>query len=251
MKKFLLILSVFLVSSAFAAPNNPSNPPRYFSNNAAVPNYNNNGTNWNMPNMNWGNNNGYGSGSGFNMPNMNWGNNNGYGSGAGFNMPNMNWGNNNGYGSGSGFNMPNMNWGNNNGYGNGSNWNMPNMNWGNNNRNRYNNGSNWNNQQRPWNFGSGNNYNNRFAPGIQQRAPMMPIAPRFAPQRLPNPNVNQPPQKMIQQETQSQNVESNLVYPTPTSQTENVGSKIPAPNEVKGVILAPDNKTTPTQEAPK
>ncbi len=244
MRKFTLLLSILFIGSAFASPNNVSNPPRYFSNNTAVPNYNNNGTNWNMPNMNWGNGNGYNNGSNWNMPSMNWGNGNGYNSGSSWNMPNMNWGNN---GGGNNWNMPSMNWGNNNGYGNGSNWNMPNMNWGNN----YNNGSNWNNQQRPWNFGSGNNYNNRFAPGIQQRAPMMPIAPRFAPQRLPNPNVNQPPQMMLQQEAQSQNIQMNAADPTPASQTNDTDSKIPMPNEVKDVILAPENKAKQTQETPQ
>jgi len=242
MKKITLIFSILLTSSAFASPNNVTNPPRYFSNNSATPYYNNNSSNWNMPSMNWGNGNGYNNGSSWNIPSMNWGNGNGngYNSGSNWNMPSMNWGNN---GGGNNWNMPNMNWGNNNGYNNGSNWNMPNFNW--------------NNQQRPWNYSSRGNYNNnQYAPGIQQRAPMMPTPPRFAPRPLANPNVNQQSlqqstKEMLTQNTQNQPIKANSVETSVASKVNDTANKIPSPNEVKGVILAPENKTTETQETPK
>ncbi|MEB8432360.1 hypothetical protein OO007_09000 [Cocleimonas sp. KMM 6892] len=206
MKYLALLLTLLLTNTLHASPNNVTNPPRYFSNNSPVPYNNNYGSNWNMPNMNWGNGNGYNNQSNWNMPSMNWGNGNGYNNGNNWNMPNFNWGNN---GGGNNWNMPSMNWGNNNGYG--SNWNMPNMNWGNNYRNGYNNGSNWgmpnfnwNNQQGPWNNGPNRYYNdNRFSPLMQQR-PV--IQPRFAPKPLVNPNFNQPvPQKPATKIMQNKN----------------------------------------------
>jgi len=73
---------------------------------------NHNTSNWNIPNMNWGNN-----GSNWTMPNLHWGN----GNGSSWTMPTMHWGN----GNGSSWTMPSMHWGN------GSRWNVPSINWGN------------------------------------------------------------------------------------------------------------------------
>ncbi len=194
-----------------------ANPNPYY-NNPNVPNYNwNNGnTGWNMPNFNWGNN-GYNNGTSWNMPNFNWGNNR---SGTNWSMPSFNWGNNNGYGTGNSWNMPSMNWGN-NGYNTGSNWNMPNFNW--------------NNNSRPWNFGSNNNaYQNRFAyPSANMQAPNikgnMPKPPQFI-----------PPMKAKQQNAPEARMKMEKpAAKEPKFPTQNM---IPKPSEVKGVILAPENK---------
>ena len=224
MKK--IILSLALLSAPLMVSANQFSP--FNSNGFNMPNwgngnnrFNNNGSNWNMPNMNWGNNNG---GSNWNMPNMNWGN--GYNSGSNWNMPNMNWGNNNG---GSNWNMPNMNWGNN---GSGSNWNIPNMNWGN------------NQNTRPWNFGNsgynnryyGANPNYRFAPRPAYKAP----TPKFKPKGA----VATP--KMTTQAV-TQNVKPAIVKPTINAVKDvvtTVADKIPTPNDVKGVVLAPANQPT-------
>ncbi len=204
------------------------------ANNFSMPGFNNgngfsNGSNWNMPNMNWGNsnngyNNGFNNGSNWSMPNMNWGNsaNNYNGNnlgGSNWNMPNMNWGNSNngnGYNNGSSWNMPNMNWGNsvnnNNGFPNGSNWTMPTMNWG--------------------------NGNSNYAPNVQYRAPAMPVAPHFTPSA---PRVTVQTQAPIAKKPVVK--AAAPVVNTMTATKATVQNKIPMPSEVKGVILAPTNKT--------
>jgi len=214
MKKIFLYIAILGTSLAVNANN--FNMPTWGGGN--------NGSNWNMPNMNWGNNNhSFGNGSNWSIPNMNMGNNNGYRSGSNWSMPNMSWGNNNG--SGSSWNMPSMNFGNNNGPGTGSNWNMPNMGWGNSNYNRSNWGmpsfNNGGSNNQPWN--NGNNIR-RSAPNIHQyRSPaqgtyMIPMAPVKA----------------------TVNTVTQAASKTAASVTR---SKIPTPSEVKGVILAPENKT--------
>lgn len=198
--------------------------------------------------MPWGNNNGYNNGSSWNMPNMNWGNNGNNGSS--WNMPTMNWGNNsNGYNNGSNMNMPTMNWGNNNGYNNGSNWNMPNMNWGNNGSNGFNNGTNWNmpnmnwgnGNNQPWNFG--NSVGNRAVPNtampnVQYRAPAMPVAPQFIPRINTQKKAPALQKPIIKKEIKAVAPAAVKVAP-PAVQTQ---TKIPMPSEVKGTILAPANK---------
>jgi hypothetical protein len=229
MKKLITLITFTCISlPVFATPNNPSYPPAYFNNT-------------NVPNYNWNNN----RGSGMDIPNMNWGNNgSGFNNGSNWNMPNMNWGNN---GGGSGFNMPNMNWGNNNGYGSGTNWNMPNMNWGNNGRG-FNNGSNWNmpsfstgNNNQPWSYGNNvNRYNNfgnvpnySYMPGMQPNAmlnvPKMPPSPQLMPPlNAPYANANPVP-PLAPAAVQ------------PTQPTMDASANIPMPNEVNGVIFAPEN----------
>ncbi len=205
MKK--LIVSIALLSA----------PVFTSANNFNMPNFNNNGSSWSMPTMNWGNgNNGYNNGSNWSMPNMNMGNGT---NGSNWNMPTMNWGNNNnGYNNGSNWNMPAMNWGNNgnNGFNNGSNWSMPNMNWGNGN-----------------NTG---NYNN--APNVQYRAPAMPVAPQFIPRLNTQNKVQAPVQKPITKKavTATTPAAPKVKITAPTEAT------IPMPSEVKGTILAPANK---------
>lgn len=219
MKK--LILSIALLSTPLIASANQYYPNN--SNGFNTPNFNwgngNNNSSWNMPNMNWGNgNNGYG--NNWNMPNMNWGNNNG---GSNWNMPNMNWGNNNNR-NGSSWNMPNMNWGN--GNNNGSSWNMPNMNWGNNN-----NGYTYVN---PRNYGNTGYY--KFVPQAIYRAP----APRpqlkaqAAPPKAATPPITTP--QATKPVTQA------------VKKAETIVNKIPTPSEVKGVIIAPENKPEATPE---
>ncbi len=220
-----IIISTVLLASSISTHANNFNMP--WGNNNGY----NNGSSWNMPNMNWGNNgnNGFNNGTSWNMPTMNWGNNsNGYNNGSNWNMPTMNWGN--GYNNGSNWNMPTMNWGN-NGYNNGTNWNMPNMNWGN-----------GNNQ--PWNYG--NSVSNRAVPNntmpnVQYRAPVMPVVPQFIPRlnaqkKAPVPVLQKP---MIKKEIKAVDPAGVKVTP-PAVQTQ---TKIPMPSEVKGTILAPENKT--------
>ncbi|MCF6188953.1 MAG: hypothetical protein L3J51_00575 [Cocleimonas sp.] len=229
MKK-IIISTVLLVSSISTHANNFNMP---WGNNNGY----NNGSNWNMPNMNWGNNGnnantGYNNGSNWNMPTMNWGNNsNGYNNGSNMNMPTMPWGNNNG----SNWNMPTMNWGNNgnsgyngnNGFNNGTNWNMPNMNWGN-----------GNNQ--PWNFGNSVGNTGIAMPNVQYRAPAMPVAPQFIPRLNAQNKVPAPAhQKPITKKEIKAVAPAAVKVAPPSVQTQ---AKIPMPSEVKGTILAPENK---------
>ena len=117
--------------------------------------------------------------------------------------------------------MPSMNWSNgNNGYSNGSNWNMPNMNWGNNNQ--------------PWNFG-----NNGYAPNNQRWVPAMPVAPQFIPRANTQAPIPKQPAKPV---------EKTVKASTPAPAVQN---KIPMPGQVKGVILAPENKPAVTEGAKK
>lgn len=108
------------------------------------------------------------------------------------------------------------------------------MNWGN--------GSAFGNSIQPWNFG--NSYNN--APNAQYRGvPAMPVAPQF----MPRANV--------QNKAQVAPVAKNPVVKATTPALKSapvvkgtVQNKIPMPSEVKGTILAPENKST-TVEAQK
>ena len=228
MKK--IIISTVLLTASISIHANNFNMP--WGNNNGY----NNGSSWNMPNMNWGNNgnNGFNNGSSWNMPTMNWGN--GYNNGSNMNMPTMNWGNNNGYNNGSNWNMPTMNWGNsgyngNNGFNNGTNWNMPSMNWGNNN-------------SQPWNFGNSAGYNrsvpNTAMPNVQYRAPAMPVAPQFIPRlnvqqkKAPAPVLQKP---VIKKEIKAVAPAVKVAPPAAQAQT-----KIPMPSEVKGTILTPANE---------
>ena len=198
--------------------------------------------NFNMP---WGNNNGYNNGSNWDMPTMNWGSNGNNGSS--WNMPTMNWGNNgNGYNNGSNMNMPTMNWGNNNGYNNGSNWNMPAMNWGNNGNNGFSNGTNWNmpnmnggnGNNQPWNFGNSVGNTGVAMPNVQYRAPTMPTAPQFIPRSNVQKNAPTPQKPVIKKEIKALAPAAvKVAPPAPAAQ-----AKIPMPSEVKGTILAPENK---------
>jgi hypothetical protein len=224
-----------------------------------------------MPNFNWGNGNGYGNrfgnGSSWSMPNFNWGNGNGYG---------------NRFGNGTSMNMPNFNWGSgNNGFGNGSNWGMPKFNWNNNSYNPYNNsGSNWN--MPSFNMGSNNppppgiwrnnqNYNTYIQPNRGIAAPARPRPPVFNGNMQARPQQNMgtmkpatpvarpkaPAPAKIQMPTQkpvpaakpvapatSQNAPKKSSYPPIANETNSVNIKtnIPTPAQVKGVILAPENK---------
>ncbi len=215
MKK--IILSIALLSAPIITTANNFNMPGFNNGNGF-----NNGSSWNMPNMNWGNsnngsNNGFSNGSNWSMPSMNWGNGNN-----GNNMGGSNW------------NMPAMNWGNgnSNGYNNGSNWNMPNMNWGNSSNNNSNglpNGSNWAMPTMNWGNGTSN-----YAPNVQYRAPTMPVAPQFIPRlttkaKIQAPVVKKPVVK--------------IATPAVKIVKGAVANKIPMPSEVKGTILAPANKT--------
>ena len=207
----VLVLSLALLNSPLIA-----NANQYYPNNSSG---------FNVPNMNWGNSNGYGGGSNWNMPSMNWGNNNNRGSN--WNMPSMNWGNSSGYGGGSNWNMPSMNWGSGNGYNSGSNWNMPNMSWGSNNRN---------NNTRPWNYGA-NRPAYRFVPNPAYQVP----APQIKSKALTPPKMNVvPPKAAASIVTPAQAVKS-VAQPATKSVATTIGS-IPKPSDVKGVILAPENK---------
>ncbi len=219
----ILVLSLALISSSLVANANqyyPNNP-----NGFNAPNFNwgsnNGGSNWNMPNFNWGSNNG---GSNWNMPSMNWGSNNG---GSNWSMPSMNWGNNNGYGSGSSWKMPSINWGSGNGYNRGSSWNMPSMNWGNN----------WNNNTRPWSYGA-NRPNYRFVPNPAYKFP----APQIKSQALTTPTA---PKKApaITAKPIPAKIGKSIASPAIKS-VKTATSNIPKPSDVKGVILAPENKPT-------
>jgi len=216
MKK--IILSLAIIGSSFAASANNWNMPWNNNNNY------NNGSNWSMPNMNWGNNgSGFNNGSNWNMP-FNWGGGNN-GNGSNWSMPNMNWGNNNGYNNGSNWNMPNMNWGNNNGYNNGSNWNMP---------------FNWNNNSQPWSYGNNTQYYNGANIPNYTYVPRRLVMPRA-------PQVTAPiiPKKLT---TATSPATPKVVISAPkiqknTKATAHTATKIPMPSEVKGVILAPENKS--------
>ena len=221
--------------------------------------------NWNMP---WNNNNGFNNGSNWSMPNFNWGNNgtgfnNGFNNGSNWSMPNFNWGNGN---RGSNWSMPSMNWGNNNGYGNGSNWSMPNFNWNNNNQ--------------PWGYGANRYYNNGYVPGYsyapripnrQYTTPQRPAAPQFVPRfqqpkigqqphqskqqikkpaRMPQPNMAMPkqiPQKAMSKAPQQAAPQVSMHKAMPKKPNP---AHIPMPHEVKGVILAPENQPK-SAETPK
>ena len=249
MKK--IILSIALISAPVIISANQYYPSN--SNGFNTPNFNwgngNKGSNWNMPNMNWGNgNNRFNNGSNWNVPNMNWGNNNG---GSNWNMPNMNWGNNNG---GSNWNMPNMNWGNNNGgsnwnmpnmngsnksgYGNGSNWNMPNMNWGNNGNNSF----------QPWNFGN-NGFSNRYY-GAKPNYRFAPKPAYKAPTALLKPKAVMSKANVVAPKTMNQSaaLKVNPAIEAAKKVVTTTANKIPTPNEVKGVVLAPENKPKVTIE---
>ena len=185
-----------------------------------------------MPNMNWGNGNGYNNGSSWSMPNMNFGNNgNGFNNGSNWNMPNMNWGNN----QGSGWNMPNFDWNNNN-FGNNrpnSNWSMPNFNW--------------NNSNQPFSYGN-NGFrrapnSNFYIPApqnnFQYRAPAnpqmtQPAMPRVAPQA-----PTQPVQKLAPAQLKPT---AELAKPVVPQVIKSEPQIIPKPSEVEGVILAPENQ---------
>jgi hypothetical protein len=190
MNKILTGITLAIITLPVSADDTPQAPAQVPQMNKpimqapqmAMPNINmpsprgNNGSNWNMPNMHWGNGSGYNNGSSWNMPNMNWGN--GAGNGLSWNMPNMNWGNRTG--NGSSWNMPSMNWGN--GYNSGSGWNMPNMNWGNN--NPYNRGTamsmpnmNWGNNSGGWNRPNMGNYGTP----MYMAAPIAPQVPIMQP----------------------------------------------------------------------
>lgn len=213
MNKKILIMAI--LGSTFAVQANNFNMPTWG-------NGYNNGSSWNMPSMNWGNNNGYGNGTNWNMPSMNWGNNNGYSSGTNWNMPSMNWGNNNGYSNGTNWNMPNMNWGSGN---NGSNWNFPSFNWNNNNQ--------------PWN--NGYNYR-RPTPNVQF---IPPAQGYFIPQAQAKPTAPAMRAKPIAPQPTAK-----AAAPAATAKTK-VTAKIPTPDEVKGVILAPENKSEQKVEGTK
>ena len=211
---------------------------------------NSDGSNWNMPSMNWNNNsNGQNNSTNWSMPNMNFGNANnnnggGFNNGTNWNMPSMNFSNgigNNNKSTGSNWNMPSMNWGN--GNNNGSNWSIPNFNWANNNQ--------------PFNFG------NTVAPTAnyaipktqvnnQYKAPIAPSPPQFIPRvstpiqsqrqqqyKIPKTSVGFAPNKRTQVQTmpkqgipQTNKVKAGMHAPM----------HIPMPAEVKGVILAPENQ---------
>ena len=228
MKK--LILSIALVGASFSAHAN----------------------NWNMP---WNNNNGFNNGSSWNMPNFNWGNNrSGFNNGSSWSMPSFNWGNNNGYGSGSNWSMPNFNWGNgfNNGYNNGSNWGMP-----------------FFNGNQPWSNGGNRYYNNGYVPSYsyaprvpnrqypnqQYKAPQRPIAPQYAPRLQQQKPMQQPVQKPMQRPAPKAMPKQRMTMPhqtkvAPAMPKKPAAAHIPMPNEVKGVILAPENKPVKA-EVPK
>ena len=239
-----------------------------------------NGNNWNMPNFNMGNGhrygNRFGNGSNWSMPDFNWGSGNGFRNGSSMNMPNFNWGSgNNGFGNGSNWNMPKFNWNNNNNrynpYGNGSNWSMPSFNMGSNNPpppGVWRNNQNYNSYIQP----------NRGIPApampkpptfnkrqMQQPRPKMnagmmkPPAPSRMQAPITNPMskpLHKPLQKPMQKPMQMPKGNTRPVAPTmpqskvapttypPETNEANVvtTAKIPTPNEVKGVIVAPQNK---------
>ena len=171
--------------------------------------------------------------SGFNVPNMNWGNNNNRGSN--WNMPNMNWGNgNNGFNNGSNWSMPSMNWGNGTANNTANNWNMPNMNFGNNNTPNFNNAP---------NFNSVPHFNN--APVVKYMPPAVPTAPQF----IPRLNNQKAPQAQMPAEIPTATAKLKKTFqaaePAKLATTKievSTLEKIPTPSEVKGTILAPANK---------
>jgi hypothetical protein len=241
-----------------------------------------NGSNWNMPTFNMGNGNRYGNrfgnGSNWSMPDFNWGSGNGFRNGSSMNMPNFNWGSgNNGFGNGSNWNMPKFNWNNNNNrynpYGNGSNWSMPSFNMGS------------NNPPPPGVWRNNQNYNSYVQPNRGIPAPAMPKPPVFnnraMQQTRPNMNPNMhkgmkrpaapsvrstapsriqmPMQKNLQKPMQMPKAKTQPVapvtpqskvapttYPPEINEANDVTAKIPTPSEVKGVILAPQNKPKAT-----
>ncbi len=225
------------------------------ANSFPTPSFGNNNGNFPKPNLNWGNNhNRFGNGSNFSMPNMNWGNNrNRFGSGSNFDMPNFNWGSNrNRFGSGSNFDMPSFNWGsNNNRFGNGSGFSMPSMNWGNN-SNRYNpyGGPRWNPSYgrfgnaplppppAPGVWRNNQNFNTYVQPG----RPTAPTAPTIRPPAMPQPPVfNSNRGKGVK--LPNAPTKSNMMRQAPKPMdNKHQSGKIPTPAEVKGVILAPQNK---------
>jgi len=209
MKKIFTLLALSLFTTSLFANPYPGNP--------SIPPANFN--NQNLPNYNWNN-----GGNNWSMPSMNWGNNR---SGSSWNMPNFNWGSNNGYGTGNNWNMPGMNWGNNNG---GSNWNMPKFNW--------------NNNSRPYGYNQ-YGYQNRFAyprpnaqaPNLKGAIPQPPQPPQIvAPKRPANPAIQAPAMK-------TQTPAAPDVKAAPQT------NKFPSPADVKGVMLAPENKAA--METPK
>lgn len=233
MKKIILLISAACVSlPVLANPNNINNPAPGFNaptfNPGYAPNYNRNrGSNWNMPNFNMGNNR---RGSNWSMPNMNWGNNrNNFGSGSNWNMPDMNWGKGNGFGRGSNFSMPDMNWGKGKGFGKGNNWNMPGFNSG-------------PNTPPPGYRGPNQNFNNFAQPNrpMPMQRPNMPPAPSMQQNRMPR--MQQAPSARIQTPTMG------TAPKAPTAAEMN--RSIPKPSEVKGVILAPQNKPTQAPAKP-
>jgi hypothetical protein len=236
MKK--LILSIALMSIPFVSTAAPSvnNNSSSFS----TPNFNwgngnnNNGSNWNMPsmpNMNWGNNNSNGYGNNWSMPSFNSGN----GNGNSWNMPNMNWGTNRSFGNGFGnnqgnnWNMPSMNGGN-----NGNNWNMPNFNWNNNSKPSWNSG-NWGNNVPNYSYMPRAPQQNLQAQAkTQNRIPTMPAPPQFIPRLDKAREMAAKPATAKLTKPSTQN--------SIPSTTQTMMNKVPMPKEVKGVILAPDNK---------
>ena len=221
MKK--VYLSLALLASFTTLSANNFNMPSWGNNNS-------NGSNWSMPSMNFGN---------ANNPNNN---SSGFNNGSSWNMPSMNWGNgfgnnNNGYGNGSNWSMPPMNWGN--GNNSGSNWSMPNFNWNNNNQ--------------PFNFGnngyprtpSANYYAPKNQANIQYRAPVSPRPPQFIP-RLATPKQGQLQQQKNMPKATSAPTQKPQVQLAPQQTVPQTKMKapmhIPMPSEVKGVILAPENK---------
>ncbi len=222
MKK--LLLSLALITSTLPSFADGFNMPSFGNNNAS---------NWNMPNMNWGNNSGNNTGSNWNMPNMNWGNNSGNNTGSNWNMPNMNWGNNNG--NSSSWNIPTMNWGNNNGS-NDSNWSMPAMNWGNN-TNGLNNDSNWNMPNMNWN-------NNSQPWALNNNTPQYYMQPYYntIPKAQMMPQLHKPARATPPQFIPQINTKKPIAQSTQIVKKANTTMRIPIPSEVNGIILAPENK---------
>ncbi len=240
-----------------------------------------NGNNWNMPSFNMGNGhrygNRFGNGSNWSMPDFNWGSGDGFRNGSSMNMPNFNWGSgNNGFGNGSNWNMPKFNWNNNNNrynpYGNGSNWSIPSFNMGANNPpppGVWRNNQNYNRYIQP----------NRGIPApampkpptfnkrqMQQPRPTMnsgmmkPVTPTVKsrtsgmqaaiPKTLPR-SIQKPMQRPMQRPlptgkpvapAASQNKTKATTYPPIEKEANTIKTNIPTPAEVKGVILAPENK---------
>ena len=119
-------------------------------------------------------------------------------------------------------------------------WNMPGMNWGNN----------WNNAPRP-NYGNNGYYGaNRPAYNFAPPPANMPVPP-LKPQAVPplynvTPPTNSKPKTNIQTPRPSVSAAPSTATKAATTTVD----IIPKPSEVKGVILAPENKPAATSNTP-